>query len=250
MRRFLSILILTLVVFELAAAQEEPIPPKRSRMVKMGLYGGYTPGWLFVDVNPINAFLASGHGAALKDGGVFMTGGAGAAYIMVLPNVRMGGMGMSGGLKSTALDAGGIRRDARMTVGLGGLTFEYVLPIVERFDVAFGALLGWGGMDLTLRQSNGGPNTWVGEGELFGQWTAGSPPNVSRTLGGSFFVWAPTVNMEYAILSWLGVRLGAAYVGMSFPSWEVDGEYELLGVPSDISGKGFMIQAGLFVGTF
>ena len=41
-----------------------------------------------------------------------------------------------------------------------------------------------------------------------------------------------------------------AYVGMSFPAWEVDGEYELLGVPSDISGKGFMIQAGLFVGTF
>ena len=250
MRRFLSVLALILLINQLAPAQEEPIPPKRSRMVKMGLYGGYTPGWLFVDVKPINTFLTAGHGAALKDDGVLMTGGAGAAYIMVLPNVRVGGMGMSGGLKSTALEANGIRRDARLTVGLGGLTFEYVVPIVERFDVAFGGMLGWGATELTLRQSNGGSNTWVGEQELFGSWTAGNPGNMTRTLDGSFFLWAPTVNVEYAILSWLAVRVGAAYVGMSFPSWQVDGEYELLGVPSDISGKGFMIQGGLFVGTF
>lgn len=249
MSRLLGILSLILIVVQLAPAQDEPIPPKRSRMVKMGLFGGFTPGWLFVDVKPINTFLTAGHGAALSEGGMWMTGGAGAAYIMVLPNVRVGGMGMSGGLKSTAL-ANGIRRDANMTVGLGGVTVEYVLPVVERFDVAFGGLLGWGGLNLTLRQNNGGPNTWVGEQELFSAWTSGTPSNMTRNLAGSFFLWAPTVNMEYAILSWLAVRLGATYVGMSFPSWQVDGEYELLGVPSDVSGKGFMIQAGLFVGTF
>ena len=69
-------------------------------MAKMGLFGGFTPGYLMMDVKPINAFLTAGRGAALKEGGVFMTGGAGAAYIMVLQNVRVGGMGLSGGLRA------------------------------------------------------------------------------------------------------------------------------------------------------
>lgn len=251
MKKVFSLFLLALFLIQISPAQdEEPIPPKRSRLAKMGLFGGYTPGWLFLDVKPINAFLTAGHGAALKDDGMLMTGGAGAAYIMVLSNVRVGGMGMSGIQKSTALDGNGIRRDAELSVGMGGLTFEYVVPIVERLDLAMGGMLGWGGLSLTLRQSNGGTNTWVGEQGLFGSWTGGSPANVTRTLGGSFFVWAPTVNVEYAVLSWMGVRLGVSYVGMSFPSWDVDGHYDLIGVPSDIKGNGLMIQAGLFVGTF
>jgi hypothetical protein len=58
------------------------------------------------------------------------------------------------------------------------------------------------------------------------------------------------VNLEYAVTGWLAFRAGASYVGMSFPSWSVDGEYDLLDVPSSVSGKGFMVQAGIMVGTF
>ncbi len=250
MKKLFSIIFLILLTASLSPAQEEPIPPRRSRMVKMGLFVGYTPGWLFLDVKPVNTFLTAGRGAALKDDGVFMSGGGGAAYIMLIPNVRLGGVWMSGALKSTSIDGAAIRRDTRLNVSLSAVTIEYVVPIVERFDIAFGAMLGWGGLELTLRQSNGGSNTWVGEQNLFSSWTAGSPGNMTRTLTGSYFLWAPTVNVEYAFLSWLGARIGVSYVGMSFPSWQVDGHYELLGVPGDISGKGLMIQAGLFVGTF
>jgi hypothetical protein len=256
MKRLLSIILLLGLFIACGYSQEEPIPPKRSRAVKVGLFGGFTPGWLSIDVAPINAFLTAGKGAALKDNGVFMTGGAGAAYIMVLPNVRVGGMGLTGVLKSTSLDGSNIRRDANLRVGFGGVTIEYVLPVVERLDISVGAMLGAGGMDLTLRQSNGGNNTWVGEQDLFGKWPDGpastlyTTPNITRTLSSMCFVWVPAVNIEYSVLGWLGVRLGASYVGMSFPSWDVDGEYELLGVPSDVSGRGFMVQAGIFVGTF
>ena len=104
MKRLLILLVLASLAAPLVTAQDEPIPPKRSRMAKMGLFGGFTPGYLMMDVKPINSFITAGRGAALKEGGVFMTGGAGAAYIMVLQNVRVGGMGMSGGLKSTSLD--------------------------------------------------------------------------------------------------------------------------------------------------
>lgn len=250
MKKLLNILLLSLMIASVTIAQEEPIPPKRSRMVKVGLFGGFTPGWLFLDVKPVNEFLLAGKGAALNDGGVFLSGGAGAAYIMLLPNVRVGGMGMSGALKSASVDLGGIRRDAKLAVGFGGLTIEYVLPLVERLDLALGGMLGWGGLDLTLRQSNGGTNTWVGEQNLFASWTAGSPGNMTRTLSGSFFVWSPSVNIEYAVLGWLGLRVGASYVGMAIPSWSVDANYDLLGVPSTITGNGLMLQAGLFIGTY
>jgi hypothetical protein len=250
MKRLIGICIFLSLVVSLGIAQDEVIPPKRSRALKVGLFGGFTPGWLSMDVAPINAFLTAGKGAALKEGGVFLSGGAGAAYIMLLPNVRVGGLGLTGKLKSASIDANNIRRDTELHVGLGGVTIEYVIPVVERFDIAVGAMLGGGGLDITLRQSNGGSNTWVGEQDLFGKWIAGSPSNMTRTLSNMCFIWAPTVNIEYAFLGWMAVRVGASYVGMSFPSWSVDGNYDLLGVPSDVSGKGFMMQGGILIGTF
>jgi hypothetical protein len=250
MKKLTFLVVAVFVVGTIVQAQEEPIPPKRARAMKVGLYGGFMPGYLFLDTGPINAFLTGGKGAPLRDGGVFMTGGGGAAYIMVIPNVRVGGMGMSGGLTSNSIDASNIRREAEMHVGIGGVTIDYVLPIVDRFDVAFGVVLGWGGLDLTLHQSNGGANTWQSEQALFGSWTNGSPNNMTRELSGSFFLYSPSINFEYAILGWLAVRLGASYVGMASGSWDVDGEFELLGVPSDVSGRGFMIQGGVLVGTF
>ena len=110
-------------------------------------------------------------------------------------------------------------------------------------------MLGGGGIDLTLHRSMGGQNTWTNEQDvLFGG--TGYSPNSTRKLSGSFFVLVPSVNFEYSILSWGGVRLGASYVAMVAPSWQVDDNYELLGVPSNVSGRGFMINAGVFVGTF
>ena len=249
MKRSLILLLALFVVTASSYSQEEPpIPPRRSKEVKVGAFGGLTPGWLFLDVNPINEVLESAKGAPLKDSGVPLLGGAGAAYIMVLPNFRVGGMGMAGSIKSTSLDALGVRRDAQLNVGFGGVTLEYVIPVVDRLDVAVGTLLGGGGIDLVLRQDQGGASTWNQQWSFFG--SGGSVSNMTRKIGGSYFVWIPSVNVEYALLGWVGLRLGASYVGMSAPSWKVDDNYELLGVPSKVSGKGFMLNGGIFVGTY
>ncbi len=251
MKRVLFTLCLTASVAVLGVAQEEPIPPKRSKAAKIGGLFGYTPGWLFVDTKPINEFILPAKGAALRESGVYMNGVGGGLYIMFVPNLRVGGLGMSGRSTSTSLDGFGVRRDVEMEVSFGGVTLEYVVPIVERLDLSFGATLGWGGLSLTLRQDNGGSLTWNGEWGNFG--SPGNPlplSNLTRKLSGSYFAYVPTVNIEYAILGWVGVRLGASYVGMAAPSWQVDDKYDLLGVPSNVNGRGFMINAGLFVGTF
>jgi len=250
MKRALIVLALFALAGSSVLAQEEPIPPKRSKLAKIGLFGGFTPGWLSVDMKSVNDFVLAARGAPLSENGVFMAGGGGAIYVMVLPNVRIGGMGMSGSVKSTALDAGGIRRDAKFNVGFGVVSIEYVFPIVERLDIAAGIMLGGGGIDLTMRVSNGGNNTWQSEQKYLSDGLGGAVNNVTRQYSGAFFVWIPTVNVEYTVLGWLAFRVGASYVGMSFPSWQVDGNYELLGVPSNVSGKGFMVQGGVLLGVF
>jgi hypothetical protein len=186
----------------------------------------------------------------MSNNGIFMAGGTGAAYIMLVPNLRVGGLGMSGNQKTTSLDATGIRRDAEVKIGYGGVTVEYVVPVVERFDFAFGVMLGAGGMDIILRQSNGGANTWKSEQDLLGSSLGTIGNNFTRTLSGSFFIYIPSVSLEYAVLNWMAIRLGASYVGMAAPSWKVDGNYDLMNVPGEVSGRGFMVNAGLLVGTF
>ena len=243
-------------VGSLVYTQEEnipPIPPKRSRSAKIGAMGGFTPGLVFVDVAPINSFLVGAGGAPLKDNGVLLYGGAGSAYIMFVPNLRIGGLGMSGSIKSTSLDATGIRRDAELNVGFGGVTFEYVIPLQERLDLSVGTMLGGGGIDITLRENDGHPKTWQEEFGNFGSGNyqaGGRITSIKREMSGSFFVVIPSVNLEYAVLGWLGARIGMSYVGMYAPSWTLDDTDDLLGVPSDVNGKGFMINAGLFLGTF
>lgn len=251
MRKLTLVAVLLALGTTLVVGQEEdPIPPRRTKAAKMGFFGGFTPGWLFVDVEPINKFLQNSGGAAFKEDGVFMFGGAGAAYIMFVPNLRVGGLGMGGTISSTSLDGQNLRRDADLNVSLAGVTVEYVVPIVTRLDVSFGVMLGGGGLDLTLRQDNGGNSRWDEEWKYFGGDPTARIYNLTRKYSGSYFVWVPSVNIEYALLGWVGVRLGASYVGMSAPSWQVDDQYDLLGVPDDVHGKGFMLQAGFFVGTF
>jgi hypothetical protein len=256
MNKLMLFLLTLLIAAPELPAQEEmipPIPPKRSRAAKVGVFGGFTPGWLFMDMKPINEILTASGGAALSESGIPLYGGGGAAYIMFVPNLRVGGLGMGGSVSSTSLDAAGVRRDAEVDAGWGGLTVEYVVPVVDKLDIAIGGMLGGGGIDITLRQDVGGAKTWGGEWGSFdtGNYqNGGQITSVRRTLEGSFFVWIPSVNVEYAVTGWFALRLGASYVGMSSPSWSLDGEHDLLGVPSSVTGSGFMINAGLFVGTY
>jgi hypothetical protein len=251
MKKFLALLMAILVIdASTVRAQEEVIPPKRSRGAKVGALAGFTMGYLFMDTAPINEFLKGANAAPVSSNGVFLYGGAGAAYIMLVKNLRVGGVGMSGHTSSSVVDAAGIRRDAKLTAGYGAVTFEYVVPIVERLDLVGGLNLGWGGIDIELTKSSSGTTTWEQEQTAFGSQSLTSVNNLTRTLSGNFFIWTPSVSLEYAILGWLGVRAGVSYLGMTGPSWEVDNNFDLVGVPSNVSGKGWMVNGGIFLGTF
>jgi opacity protein-like surface antigen len=254
MKKLVSIALAACLGYGAVQAQDLMIPPPHGKAAKMGLFGGFTPGYLTLNFEPINALLKSSGIAPFDQKGAFMWGGAGAAYIMLVRNLRVGGLGMSGsastGSSVNVAGVGAVRRDAQVQVGFGGVTVEYVVPIAERFDFAIGAMLGAGGIDIELRQSVGGIDSWNNEGKIFASWPPTSLNNSTRTLSGSYFVWIPSVSFEYAVLGWMAFRVGASYVGMSFPSWTVDSKYDLNDVPSGVSGKGFMVNAGILLGTF
>jgi hypothetical protein len=252
MRRLLGFVVVLALLVPAAGAQEEPIPPRRTKAPKVGLFAGYTPGLLFFSVSPVNEFLSGTGAEPMNDEAMFMQGGAGALYILVVPNMRVGFMGM-GGVRSTttANMTTSVRQDVDVSISFGGFTFDYVWTVVPKLDVALGTMIGWGGMDLTLRkQLAGSGQTWEGEKDLFTNWNATTGNVLTRNLSGSFFTLVPSVSLEYAISGWIGVRIGASYVAMMAPSWSLDGEHDLVGVPSSVKGDGLMLHAGIFVGTF
>lgn len=251
MRRFfafLSVIVLFLPLNLLAQDQdEEPLPPKHAAS-KLGGAAGFTPFWLFFDPGPLNQVLGSAHAAALAKGGIPLYGGQGYGYIMFLPNVRVGGIGASGSLESKMLDGNNILRDVQLSVGFGGVTIDYVAPITQRLDVTVGLMLGHGSMEITMTRDNGQAKVWNDLWVEYG--SQDSAQNFTRKLTGSFLAYQPSVNLEYAVLRWLGVRLGVSYSGMAAASWKLDDTYDIFGVPNNISGKGLMINTGIFVGTF
>jgi hypothetical protein len=252
-RFFTTLMLMSLLAASMLVAQqkdeEEIIMPKHRTDSKIGGAGGFTPFWLFLDVDPINQYLANSNCAQFNKDGMMLWGGQGYGYIMLLPNVRIGGIGAKGTKKSTSYDvATEIRRDVEMSVGFGGVTIDYVVPVMPRLDISGGVMLGGGGMDIKMTRDNGSAKLWTELWDDLGSTSA--TQNYSRKLSGSFFIVQPSVNIEYAVLRWLGVRVGVSYLGMTGGEWKLDDKYDILGVPDKISGKGWMINSGVFLGTF
>ncbi|MDI6766365.1 MAG: hypothetical protein QME52_06035 [Bacteroidota bacterium] len=257
MYRFQSILfsLLFLSVISLIAQQDEedPLPPKRTSQAKIGGAGGFTQNLLFLNLDPINEILRNSNAAPFKKNPIFLLGGQGYGYIMVIPNLRIGGAGAGGSMVSEPLvtKSGNIyiTREVEFSVGCGGVTIEYAIPIFHRLDISAGILLGGGGLTLKIMRDEGNPKIWNQIWDDFADISI-SRNQYIRTLSGSFFVYQPTLNIEYSILRWLGVRFGVSYSGMAMADWKLDDKHKLIDVPANINGSGWMINSGIFLGTF
>ncbi|MBI4811237.1 MAG: hypothetical protein HY800_07345, partial [Ignavibacteriales bacterium] len=129
-RYFLFLSVLAILTLPILAQEdeEEPLPPKRSIQSKIGGAGGFTQNLLFMDLNPINEYLKKSNCAEFDKTPMLLLGGQGFGYIMIVPNLRIGGLGAGGALTSTSLDTSlpmDMRREVELSVGFGGVTIEY-----------------------------------------------------------------------------------------------------------------------------
>lgn len=251
MKKILLLLLLNIIVIDYVSAQpdeSQAITQPQKTYLRMGGAGGFTSHFLFWNVSDINSSFNGDNVPKIQDKPLILFGGQGYGYIMFIENLRIGGMGAGGGVTSSIVIQN-TRYDLETKVSFGGVTVDYVLPLSERLDIVAGGFVGWGGMDIKMRRDNWGVKKWD---ELVNVWSSGSisSNNLSYSLTGSFFIYQPAVNLEYAILRWLGVRLGVSYLGMTSPNWQLDEKFDVVGVPDKLKGNGLMINGGVFLGTF
>jgi hypothetical protein len=209
--------------------------------------GGFCPGWIFSKIDPINDQLTA-FGTGKLNTSYFGTGGAGFVYIMVVPGLRIGGMGFGGSTSVTGVDNQGYRKEADYSTSFGGFTIEYTLPFFRDFGISLGTIIGGGSATLELYRNK---NTFSWSG-LWGQINdeTQSTGDFSRTLKNNYFVIAPTLNAEYPFYRFVAVRLGIGYKFAIGNTWNVENSQGVSGVPSNLSSNTFFIQAGIFVGFF
>ncbi len=216
-------------------------------MSKFGLAGGFTPMWMFTNVDAVNEMLPEFGVNQLSTSGLLTLGGAGYAYIMLVDNMRIGGMGYSGSMSSSGI-VDGFRKEADYSIGGGALSIEYTLPSIKRVAISFGVLLGGGSLELNLYKNRGEFN-WQ---EIWQEISdsESSSENFSRRMKNSFYLVSPTINLDFPLNRFIALRLGAGYQFTFGSDWEIENEQELTGVPSDLNGNAFFIQTGLFLGFF
>ena len=209
--------------------------------------GGFTPGFIFPNLDPLNNVLPADF-PKLTNKTVFTTGGAGFFYIGLIKFLRIGGGGFSGSTSEMINSSSdGFRREARYSIGGGGLTVEYTLSFIRSFGISIGAMIGGGGIKAEIYK-NKGNFSW---NDLTGEFEAAAQSdNLSRTISGSYWIFSPTINFDIPIYRFVSVRIGGGYQLSFGESWSIENDQPLNNVPSDFNGNGFFLQTGIFLGFF
>jgi hypothetical protein len=210
--------------------------------------GGFTPGFMFPNVDPLNNILPSDF-PKLSNKMIFTTGGSGFIYIGLIKFLRIGGGGFGGSTSEMAqspLD--NYKREIRYSIGGGGLTVEYTLPFVRIFGISIGTMIGGGSIQAEIYK-NHGTFSWNDLTGEFGN-TSVQSDNISRTISGTYWLISPMLNIDIPIYRFVAVRIGAGYQFSLGESWTIENDQQLNDVPSDFNGKSFFIQTGIFLGFF
>lgn len=214
--------------------------PTRSAGGIFGAGGAVTPIWFMPNMDVTNAELARLGFPALPDGGMFMLGGRGYAYIIIVPNLRVGGMG-AGTSVTAERTSGSLREASSMSTAFGGVTLEYVVPF-GRFHLAAGGLLGGGSRTLTLQRAPVGDKSWPG--------APGAPVGEEyRVYANSYLAWQPWLTAEYEISPFVVAGLTGGWYGTSGSTWTLNDHFPVSGMP-DFKSDGPFVRLDLTIGLF
>ncbi|MBE0643377.1 MAG: hypothetical protein IH600_04805 [Bacteroidetes bacterium] len=252
MHRVLTVLLLLLLLAPSAFAQDDEdfeIRPNRRQRGGgiVGGGGGITPTWHFLNTADLNTALDAKGLPQLGEDGLFLFGGQGYAYIVIIPNLRIGGMGYGGSMESSwspnTREEPVPFKTTKLDVSAGGVTLEYVIPF-GRFHVALGGMLGGGSYTLTLMQTDLWHKDW---NELFPS-SPTSAVDSRHELTSTFFTWQPSLTLEYEVHPFIVLGVTGGYFGGS-GSWELDENFDLSGMP-DFKFESPFLRVGLTFGLF
>jgi hypothetical protein len=209
--------------------------------------GGYTPGWFFPDLAPLNEKLGSSGIPELSESGFYSSGGAGFIYLGFVDFLRIGGLGFGGSTSEIASqDVNGFTKEARYNLSGGGLTIEYSLPFIRNVAVSPGILFGAGSIKIDVYNNN---NNFSWD-DVWNEVEKDPTENVSRSLSNNYLIFAPTLNVDIPLYRFVSLRIGGGYQITFGGEWEADNDKEIKNVPQDLNGNSFFLQSGIFIGFF
>jgi len=209
--------------------------------------GGYTPGWYFPNLESLNKELTSIGLPKLSESGFYSSGGAGFIYLGFVDYLRIGGMGFGGSASETsARDANGFTKEIIYNLTGGGVTVEYSLPFIRNIAVSTGFIFGAGSMRIDVNNNNGN-FSWD---DIWNETQKHTTQNINRSISNSFFIFAPTLNVDIPLYRFVSFRIGAGYQITFGGDWKVDNDKDISNVPSDLNGNTFFLQSGIFIGFF
>jgi len=209
--------------------------------------GGYTPGWYFPNLDPLNKELNAIGIPNLSESGFYSSGGAGFVYIGFVDYLRIGGMGFGGSTsEASSKDANGFIKEVRYNLSGGGLTVEYSLPFIRNIAVSLGVLIGGGSIKIDVYNNNGN-FSWD---DIWDETQNDSTQNINHSLSNSFFILAPTLNVDIPFNRFISFRIGGGFQITFSDDWKADNDQELKSVPSDLNGNTFFLQSGIYIGFF
>jgi hypothetical protein len=208
---------------------------------------GYVPAWYIPNIDPINLQLNEIGMTELSTSGFYSSGIAGYLYVGFVKNLRIGGMGY-GGSVSTSQTIDNVNSEVVYGLGGGGVTLEYTLPFIKDLGISVGAVIGAGNLELDLYR-NSGNFTWEGTWGEFSNPDS-STGSFNRKLKNSYWMFTPTINLDYPIYRFVSIRLGAGYQITFADEWTADNDQSVSGIPSDLNSNSFFIQSGIFIGFF
>jgi hypothetical protein len=246
-------LLLSLLQPSIVLAQDEEDEPQPVKSTKytgtFGVGGGIAPHWLFINTDKLNAALtATTKTPLLTDKGMFLFGGHGYAYIMLIPNLRIGGIGAGGSISAEGTVQEGSPGEipgetyyqrTTLSTGFGGVTIEYVIPF-KRLQLAFGGVLGGGTHSLTLTRVRNESPAWQSAMHFLEYQHVFTCP---------YFAYQPTASIEYLFSPFTVLSLTGGYYGTSGKTWTMDDAFSVKDMP-DISFAGAFVRVELTFGLF
>ncbi len=192
-----SILILTLFTSLFYAQSEDQI----GWIAKFGGAGGFTPMVLFPNYDAVNSEISK-LGMNELSGPLYTWGGGGYVYVMIIDNLRLGGIGFSG-YQSETSSQNSMDNEVVNSLGGGAATIEYTMPFVKNIALSAGLMIGGGALDIDIYQNSGSfswDNIWQNVADQ------NSDQNKNYNLSNSFYFVSPTVNVDLPITRFLAVR--------------------------------------------
>lgn len=211
---------------------------------KFGLAGGFNSYWVSPNMEEINKMLPGFGVDKFSTTGFMGYGGSGYIYILLLDNVRIGGMGF-GATQTSEGVVNGKNRSAEYNMGGGAFTVEYTLPFIKTPAVSLGVMIGAGSLVIDLYQDEGSI-TW---GDVWNSVDSDTELRNFR-MENTYFLISPTLNIDYPVTRYLAFRIGAGYLITIGDSWELNNDIELNNVPSGLNANSYFVQAGVYIGFF